>query len=105
MTDICKCVCGAEARYMSGGPYSGGHVVCAGCTWEGPSAPTQSEAIAAWNRVMRPRPVVQMFHHSKAWGLASCRPFSSLTVHESAVDDTSAELTAAGFDVAESEEA
>lgn len=52
MTDIAKCMCGAEAVFEHHGRY----VRCTGegC-WDGPYSETEPEAIAAWNRVMGKR--------------------------------------------------
>jgi hypothetical protein len=57
-----NCVCGAEAKARLS-QYDHFLVSCARdreC-WCGPDMPTEAEAVEAWNRVMRPRPVVTTF--------------------------------------------
>jgi hypothetical protein len=60
VTEIAKCVCGAEARIHQTN-CENYYVTCnkddVYC-WEGPVCPSESEAVAAWNGVMRARPVL-----------------------------------------------
>lgn len=60
MTNICNCVCGAEARLarLCGQHIADDthHVECSECGWEGPYKRTPAEAVEAWNERMKPRP-------------------------------------------------
>lgn len=60
MSELAKCRCGAEARLSP--PWSGRiRAVCVNdeCDIRGPRALSEVEAIAAWNALMRPRPVAE----------------------------------------------
>lgn len=60
MTELAKCRCGAAARLSP--PWSGRiRAVCVNdeCDIRGPRALSEVEAIAAWNALMRPRPVAR----------------------------------------------
>jgi hypothetical protein len=56
-----NCVCGAGAYAQIN--HNGHWVECDECEWTGPIRETEVEAVEAWNRVMRPRPVVTENHH------------------------------------------
>ena len=63
MSEIAKCRCGAEATLNSPcvrgeAPFT--HFVdCERCGSSGPNEDSPAEAIAAWNDLMRPRPVAE----------------------------------------------
>lgn len=105
MAEIARCVCGADGVCSDGsdGDYS---VICSRTfeCWCGPDCESESEAIAAWNRVMRPRPVVKVGLHAGTWGYRMCPLFGDMGFPPALLDAVKEELTAAGFDVAESEE-
>jgi hypothetical protein len=120
MTETAKCACGAEARIHQTN-CENYYVTCnkddVYC-WEGPVCPSESEAVAAWNGVMRARPVVtervQIFGSSRfclgkvcmgmvdncgdPWALFDEVAFSGDTFAECRAW-LIAKLTAAGFDV------
>lgn len=52
-----KCVCGTLPHAIDLED-DGWQMRCNGCYWQGPPCESESEAVAAWNAVMRPRPVV-----------------------------------------------
>jgi len=55
--DISKCVCGSEATVRGIGKAPQRWVACLGTNkggcWTGPVAPTEEEAIVAWNALMK----------------------------------------------------
>src|SRR5690606_14513707 len=57
MSEIAKCRCGALDTGIDND--DGWDVTCNDCGCRGPFVPTYEEAIAAWNALMRPRPVAE----------------------------------------------
>ena len=57
MSEIAKCRCGARDTGIDND--DGWAVTCNDCGCRGPFVPTYEEAIAAWNALMRPRPVAR----------------------------------------------
>lgn len=64
MTEIAKCRCGARAHLQGHVDDVDGEFVSIACYdgkcgWTSPWRRTEAEAIAAWNALMRPRPVAR----------------------------------------------
>lgn len=61
MTELakCRCVAAADLRGALNHVGSGFRVSCPACMLGGPWKPSEPEAIAAWNDLMRPRPVAE----------------------------------------------
>jgi hypothetical protein len=99
--EIAKCVCGSERRVI---PTMLGEfrVACSDCGWAVIQR-TESEAVAAWNAVMRPRPVVTVTLEDTGWTHFSVPDVFSFIIGDESAGNEVAKLTAAGFDVKETE--
>jgi hypothetical protein len=114
-----NCVCGAEPLIRRSD--SGVGIWCHSCGWEGPHLDTEAEAVEAWNRVMTSRPVVTIgadgcarLGRSDVIGIAAQSVGGAFANYYADNTHTSGtrehcrawlieKLTAAGFEVRESE--
>jgi hypothetical protein len=122
MTEPAKCVCGADVEVTNGVKAS--FVLCTYCGWGGALKPSEAESVAAWNACMRPRPVafIKQSHAFIDGSMVGCivntqdlsgyyvylfsRSYESDGAHGTFDHCRAwliAKLTAAGFDVKESE--
>jgi hypothetical protein len=96
-----NCVCGAEPLIRRSD--SGVGIWCHSCGWEGPHLDTEAEAVEAWNRVMRPRPMVTVTSEDTGWTHFSIPDVASFIIGDEHAPEQLELLTAAGFEVRESE--